>query len=99
MEKNRHDVACEFACAVRSAETISTNVLKYNAMKTIVFVKGRLNFSSKSTIAPNVHLMESLLDNWLKNNRTYIHTCKGFFTSLCFQTYFSTALILEGEKT
>jgi len=32
------------------------------------FVKGRLNFSSKSTTAANVHLMESLLDNWLKNN-------------------------------
>ena len=31
-------------------------------------VKGRLNFSSKSTTAVNVHLTESLLDNWLKNN-------------------------------
>ena len=27
-----------------------------------------LNFSRKSTTAANVDLMESLLDNWLKNN-------------------------------
>ena len=40
-----------------------------NAIKTkIAFVKGRLNFSSKSTTAANVHLMECPLDNWLKNN-------------------------------
>ena len=32
------------------------------------FVKRRLNFSSESTFPPNVHLKESLLDNWLKNN-------------------------------
>ena len=44
-----------------------------NAMKTkIAFVKGRLNFSSKSATAANVHLMESLLDNWLKNNHTTV---------------------------
>ena len=40
-----------------------------NAIKTkIAFVKGRLNFSSKSTTAAKVHLMECPLDNWLKNN-------------------------------
>ena len=33
-----------------------------------MFVKGRLNFSCKSTTAANVDLKESLLDNWLKNN-------------------------------
>ena len=33
-----------------------------------MFVKGRLNFSCKSTTAANVDLAESLLDNWLKNN-------------------------------
>ena len=33
----------------------------------IKFVKGRLNFSCKSTTATNVDLTESLLDNWLKN--------------------------------
>ena len=39
----------------------------------IAFVKGRLNFSSKSTTAANVHLMESfLLDNWLKNNHVTV---------------------------
>jgi len=39
-----------------------------NVIKTkIEFVKGRLNFSGKSTKAANFHLMESLLDNWLKD--------------------------------
>jgi len=38
-----------------------------NAIKTkVVFIKGWLNFSLKSTTAANVHLMEFLLDNWLK---------------------------------
>ena len=45
-----------------------------NATKTkIVFVMGRLNFSSKSTTAANVDLMESLLDNWQKNNHITVH--------------------------
>ena len=30
--------------------------------------KGRLNFSRKSKTASNFHLVESLLENWLKNN-------------------------------
>ena len=39
-----------------------------NVTKTkIAFVKDGLNFSSKSTTAANVHLVESLLDNWLMN--------------------------------
>jgi len=55
-----------------------------------------------------LNLMESLLDNWLKNNHmtvdiTYylciVLVSEGFFTSFSFQTYFSTALILEGAKT
>ena len=33
-----------------------------------LFVKGRLNFSCKSTTAAIVDLTESPLDNWLKNN-------------------------------
>ena len=42
---------------------------KLNAIKQLItFVKGRLNFSCKSTTAANVDLTESLLDNWLKNN-------------------------------
>ena len=40
-----------------------------NAIKTkSAFVKGQLNFSSKSTTAAKVDLMECPLDNWLKNN-------------------------------
>ena len=39
-----------------------------NALKLITFVKGRLNFRSKSTTAANVDLTESLLDNWVKYN-------------------------------
>ena len=42
---------------------------RLNAIKQpITFVKGRLNISSTSTAAANVHFTESLLDNWLKNN-------------------------------
>jgi len=83
-------------------------VAECNKNKKIAFVKGRLNFSSKSlTTAANVHLMESLLDNWLKNNHITAHMVyylcsllvSFFFTGFSFQTYFSTALILEGAKT
>ena len=42
---------------------------RLNGIKQLVtFVKGRLNFSCKSTTAANVDLTESLLDNWLKNS-------------------------------
>ena len=42
---------------------------RLNAIKQLItFVKGQLNFSYKSTTAANVDLMESLLDNWLKNS-------------------------------
>ena len=42
---------------------------KLNAIRQLItFVKGRLNFSCKSTTPANVDLTESLLDNWLKNN-------------------------------
>ena len=48
-----------------------------NAIKTnIAFVKCQLNFSCKSSTAANVYLMESLLDNWLKNN--HINVAIGF---------------------
>jgi len=72
------------------------------------FVKGRLNFSSKNTTAVNLHLTGSLLDNWVKNNHItvdmiyYLAVCLYlffFFYEFSFQTYFSTALILEGAKT
>ena len=68
-----------------------------NALKLITFVKGRLNFSCKSTTAANVDLTESLLDNWLKNNRItvdeiyYRRSLFVFFTDFSFQIYFSTA--------
>ena len=61
------------------------------------FVKGRLNFSCKSTTAANVDLTESLLDNWLKNNHItvdkiyYLRSLFIFFTNFSFQIYFSTA--------
>ena len=43
-------------------------------LKTVLYVhvNGRLNFSRKSTTAANVHLTESLLDNWLKNNHIIV---------------------------
>jgi len=46
-----------------------------NAIKTkVALVRGGLNFSRKSTTAANVHLMEILLDNWLKNNHIQAKT-------------------------
>ena len=68
-----------------------------NASKLITFVEGRLNFSCKSSTAANVDLMESLLDNWLKNNHItldkiyYLCSCLYFLTNFSFQIYFSTA--------
>jgi len=42
---------------------------RLNAIKQLIMlVKGRLNFSCKSTTAANVDLTESLLSDWLKNN-------------------------------
>ena len=78
--------------------------LRLNAIKQLFpFVKGRLNFSSKTTTAAKVPLMESLLDNWLKNNHiTVDKICYlsslfvSFFTDFSFQIYFSTA---ENRKT
>ena len=46
--------------------------MPYNALKLITFVKGRLNFSCKSTTAANVGLTKSLLDNWMKNNHIIV---------------------------
>ena len=67
------------------------------ALKLITFVKGRLNFSCKSTTAAIVDLTESLLDNWLKNNHitvdkiNYFRSLFVFFANFSFQIYFSTA--------
>ena len=55
-----------------------------NAIKTkIAFVKGQLNISSKGTTAANVHLMESLLDNWLKNNHITVDIIIIYFGTVC----------------
>ena len=61
-----------------------------------MFVKGRLNFSCKSTTAANVDLTESLLVNWLKNNHITVDEIYDlrslfvfFFTNFSFQIYFS----------
>ena len=79
---------------------------RLNAIKQLIpFVKGRLNFSSKTTTAAKVPLTESLLDNWLKNTGNHITVDKiyylsslfvSFFTNFSFQIYFSTA---ENRKT
>ena len=58
-------------------------------------VKGRLNFSIKTTTAAKVPLTESLLDNWLKNNhitvdKIYYHSslfASFLFTNFSFQNY------------
>ena len=60
-------------------------------------MKGRLNFSCKSTTAANVDLTESLVDNCLKNNHItvdkiyYLRSLFVFFTNFSFQIHFSTA--------
>ena len=71
---------------------------RLNAIKQLItFVKGRLNFSYKSTTAANVDLTESHLDNWLKNNHItvdkiyYLRSLFVFFTNFSFQIYFSSA--------
>jgi len=73
---------------------------RLNAIKQLItFVKGRLNFSCKSTTAANVDLTESLLDKWLKNNHITVdkiyYLCSlfviFFLQILVFKFYFSTA--------
>ena len=76
---------------------------RLNAIKQLItFVKGRLNFSCKSTTAANVDLTESLLYNWLKNNHItldkiyYLRSLFAFFTNFSFQIYLSTAEKIKG---
>ena len=65
-----------------------------NALELFTFVKGRLNFSCKSTTAANVDLTESLLDNWLKNNHItddkihYLRSLFVFFYEFQFSNLF-----------
>ena len=79
---------------------------RLNAIKRpILFVKGRLNFSSRTTTAAKVPLTESLLDNWLKNNHIAVDKIYylsslfvPFFTNFSFQIqYFLTAENRETE--
>ena len=72
--------------------------MPYNVLTLITFVKGRLNFSCKSTTAADVDLTESLLDNWLNNNPITVDKIYYlrslfvfFFTNFSFQIYFLTA--------
>ena len=75
---------------------------RLNAIKQLItFVKGRLNFSCKSTTAANVALTESLLDNWLKNNHItvdkiyYHHSLFVFFYGI----FLVFKLISQPQKT
>ena len=60
-------------------------------------VKGRLNFSSKSTTAVNVHLTESLLDNWLKNNHITVDII--YYSRSLFCGSFSFKIISQPQNT
>ena len=61
---------------------------RLNAIKQLImFIKGRLNFSCKSTTATNVDLNESLLDNWLKNS--HITVDKIYYLRSLFSNVFS----------
>ena len=66
---------------------------RLNAIKRLIaFVKGRLNFSFKSTTAANVDLTESLLDiNWLKNNHITVDKIYHLRSLFVFFTNFSFA--------
>ena len=67
--------------------------MPYNALKLITFVKGRLNFSCKSTTAANVDLTESLLDNWLYNHITVDTFVKYITFAICL--YFLRILVFK----
>ena len=56
-------------------------------------MKGRLNFSSKATTAAKVPLTESLLDNWLKNNRITLD--KIYYLSSLSVSFFLRILVFK----
>ena len=63
-----------------------------------MFVKGRLNFSCKSTTAANVDLTKSLLDNWMKNNHIIVD--KIYYQSVCiFLQILVFKFISQPQKT
>ena len=59
----------------------------------IPFVKGRLNFSSKTTRAAKVPRTKSLLDNWLKNN--HITVDKIYYLRSLFVSFFLRILVFK----
>jgi len=77
---------------------------RLNAIKQLItFLKGRLNFSCKSTTAGNVNLTESLLDNWLRNNHISvdkIYYLGSLFVFLQISVFkFISQLQKTGRKT
>ena len=65
---------------------------RLNAIKQ-PFVKGRLNFTSNTTIAVKIPLTESLLDNWLKNN--HITVDKIYYLRSLFVSFFLRILVFK----
>ena len=76
---------------------------RLNAIKQpIPVVKGRLNFSSKTTTAAKVHLTESFLDNWLRNNHITIDKIDCLCSVLVFFVFLRTLVfkfISQPQKT
>ena len=69
LKKKNGKVRCRLNIDVRKEKEDSWLI----AIKTkIALVKCRPNFASKNTTAANVHLVESPLDNWLKNNHVTV---------------------------
>ena len=67
---------------------------RLNAIKQLItFLKGRLNFSCKSTTAANVDRTDSLLDNWLKNNHTTVD--KIYYFRSLFVIFFLRILVFK----
>ena len=67
---------------------------RLNAIKQpILFVKGRLNFSSNTTTAAKIPLTESLLDNWLKNNHITVDKIITF--AVCSYLFFLRILVFK----
>ena len=66
---------------------------KTQALKLTTLVKGRLNFSCKSTTAANVDLTKSLLDNLLKNNHIIVD--KIYYLHSLFVFFFKQILVFK----
>ena len=73
---------------------------RLNATKQrITFVKGRLNFSCKSTTTAYVDLTEFLLDNWLENNHITVDKIYYLHSLFFFLRILVLKLISEPQKT